>query len=67
LIALDVLPPLADQLWDTSALLDDSGRFGGFVATMTGYRAQPSLLPLLCLAAFWIGILFFLRSRQASR
>ena len=51
LIALGVLPPLADQLWDTSALLDDSGRFGGFVAAMTGYRAQPALLPVVCLAA----------------
>jgi high-affinity iron transporter len=67
LIALDVLPPLADQLWDTSALLDDSGRFGGFVAAMTGYRAQPSLLPLLCLAVFWGAILYFLRDRRATR
>lgn len=64
LIALDVLPPLADQLWDTSAVLDDSGRFGGFVAAMTGYRAQPSLLPVLCLALFWIAIMFALRDRR---
>ena len=43
LIALGVLPPLADQLWDTTALLDDSTRLGGFIAAMTGYRAQPAL------------------------
>jgi high-affinity iron transporter len=67
LIGLDVLPPLADQLWDTSAVLDDTGRFGGFVAAMTGYRAQPSLLPLLCLAVFWIAILYFLRDRRRPR
>jgi high-affinity iron transporter len=61
LISLGVLPPLADQLWNTTALLDDSTRFGGFVAAMTGYRAQPALLPLLALAAFWISVTVALR------
>ena len=28
-------------------VLDDSGRVGGFVAALTGYRARPALLPLL--------------------
>ena len=45
LIALGLLPPLVDQLWNSTALLDDSGRFGGIVASFTGYRAQPALLP----------------------
>jgi high-affinity iron transporter len=57
LIALGALPPLADQLWNTTALLDDSTRLGGFIAAMTGYRAQPALLPVLALAAFWITML----------
>lgn len=67
LIAQGVLPPLADQLWNTTALLDDSTRFGGFVGSMTGYRAQPALLPLLCLAAYWIGVLWLLRAPRARR
>jgi len=67
LIAQGLLPPLADQLWNTTALLDDSTRFGGFVASMTGYRAQPALLPLLCLAAYWIGVLWLLRAPRARR
>jgi high-affinity iron transporter len=67
LIALGVLPPLADQLWNTSALLDDSTRFGGFVASMTGYRAQPSLLSVLCLAAFWVAVTLALREPRTSR
>jgi high-affinity iron transporter len=67
LIAQGVLPPLADQLWNTTSLLDDSTRFGGFVASMTGYRAQPALLPLLCLAAYWIGVLWLLRTPRARR
>ncbi len=61
LIAQGVLPPLVDQLWNTTAVLDDSSRFGGFVASMTGYRAQPALLPLILLAGYWIGVSWMLR------
>jgi high-affinity iron transporter len=53
LISLDVLPSLVDPVWDTSRLLDDSGRIGGLIASFTGYRARPGLLPLLVLAAYW--------------
>ncbi len=65
LIALDVLPPLVDPTWDTSAVLDDSGRIGGLVASLTGYRARPALLPLLALAVYWGVVVTFLR--RASR
>jgi high-affinity iron transporter len=61
LIALDVLPALVDPLWDTSALLDDSGRVGGLIASFTGYRARPALLPLVALAVYWLLMWFFLR------
>jgi high-affinity iron transporter len=54
LIALDVLPALVDPVWDTSRLLDDSGRVGGMIASFTGYRARPALLPVLALGAYWI-------------
>ena len=53
LIALDALPALVDRLWDTSWLIDDSNRGGGLLAAFTGYRARPSLLPLLLLATYW--------------
>ncbi|NDP41486.1 MAG: FTR1 family iron permease [Aromatoleum sp.] len=53
LIALDVLPALVDRLWDTSGVVDDSSRLGGLLAAFTGYRARPSLLPLLLLAVYW--------------
>ncbi len=66
LIALGVLPPLVDQLWDSTALLDDSNRFGALVAAFTGYRAQPALLPLLCLAGYWVGVMWLLH-RQSAR
>ncbi len=65
LIALDVLPALVDPTWDTSAVLDDSGRVGGLLASLTGYRARPALLTLLVLAVYWAAVVTFLR--RASR
>ena len=61
MIALDLVPPLIDRLWDTSGLIDDSSRPGGLLAAFTGYRARPSLLPLLLLAAYWATISLLLR------
>jgi high-affinity iron transporter len=66
LIALGVLPALVDPVWDTSALLDDSGRLGGLLASFTGYRAKPALLPLLALAAYWIAVPLLLRARTPA-
>jgi high-affinity iron transporter len=60
LISLDVLPALVDPVWNTSAVLDDSGRIGGLIASFTGYRARPALLPLLALAVYWVFVWFFL-------
>jgi len=54
LIALDVVPAIVDPVWDSSWILDDSGRLGGLIASFTGYRSRPALLPLLALAAYWI-------------
>ena len=65
LIALDLVPALVDPTWDTSAVLDDSGRVGGLIASLTGYRARPALLPLLALAVYWATVVTFLR--RASR
>jgi high-affinity iron transporter len=62
LIALDVLPSLIDPVWDSTRLLDDSGRFGGLIASFTGYRARPALLPLLALAVYWGLMWAFLRT-----
>jgi high-affinity iron transporter len=65
LISFDLLPPLVDSLWDSSAVLDDGSRVGSLVASFTGYRAHPSLLVLLILAAYWAGVVGMLR--RASR
>jgi len=67
LISLDYLPALLDPLWDSSAWLDDGGRFGGMLAALTGYRAQPALMSVLAYAAFWLCVGGLLRApRQAK-
>jgi len=48
-------------VWNTSALLDDNGHVGGLLASFTGYRAKPALLPLLALTAYWIAVPLLLR------
>ncbi|MEO8345068.1 MAG: FTR1 family protein [Betaproteobacteria bacterium] len=66
LIGMGLVPGLVDPVWDTSLLVDDSGRVGGVFAALTGYRARPALLPVICLAGYWILVTFFLRSPRAK-
>ncbi len=70
LIGIDVLPTLIDSVWDSSRLLDDGSTFGSLVATLTGYRAHPSLTNLLAFALFWVvvwGLIGWSSRRTATR
>lgn len=68
LVALEVLPELSGRLWDSSRLLPDSGRVGGLLASLTGYRARPHLTELLTLALYWGMISWLLLGlRQGTR
>lgn len=66
LIALDVVPALVDPVFDASRILDDSGRLGGLIASFTGYRSRPALLPLLALAVYWVVVWFVLFRKRAA-
>ncbi|WP_306714265.1 FTR1 family iron permease [Burkholderia dolosa] len=65
LIDKEILPLGISQLWDTSALLDDSGTFGSLVATLTGYRAHPALTNLIAYVAYWAVV--WLLMKRANR
>jgi len=56
LIGIQTIPALVNQLWDSSALLDDSSVVGGVVSAFTGYRARPSLMILLVFCFYWVGV-----------
>lgn len=63
-IGLELVSPLSGSLWDTSWLLDDTGRLGGLVAAMTGYRARPELTTVLVYTLYWIAAVALLRSAR---
>jgi high-affinity iron transporter len=64
-VGLELVPPLSGPLWDTSWLLDDMGKLGGFVSAMTGYRARPELISVLVYTCCWLVAGVLLRSGQA--
>ncbi|MFX1672755.1 FTR1 family protein [Paraburkholderia sp. A2WS-5] len=66
LIDKEVLPTIVDQVWNSSAILDDSGTFGSLVATLTGYRAHPALMNLIAYAVYWL-VVWFLARRADGR
>jgi high-affinity iron transporter len=54
LIGIQTVPALVNQLWDSSALLDDGSVAGSIVSAFTGYRARPSLMILLVFCGYWL-------------
>jgi high-affinity iron transporter len=66
LIDKEILPLGIAQVWDSSALLDDTSTFGSLVATLTGYRAHPALTNLIAYAAYWL-VVYLLLKRATRR
>ena len=54
LIEMEVLPTLVDPLWNTTWLLDSSHGAGAFFASLTGYRARPSLMMVIAYVFYWM-------------
>lgn len=68
LIDLGVLPTLSGRLWDSSAVLPDTGPVGGLVGALTGYRARPDLMQVLVYALYWgVICLTLLWPRRAAK
>lgn len=45
---------LFDPVWDSSFILSDTTTTGSFIASITGYRAQPMLLGIILIPLYWI-------------
>lgn len=60
LVAQGVLP-FGASLWDMSGVLDDSGRIGGLLAALTGYRAAPDAVTVTGWLIYWTAIMAILR------
>jgi high-affinity iron transporter len=59
--------PATGRLWDSSAVLPDSGPVGALVAGLTSYRAQPTVLQLGVYLAYWAGIALLLHKTSPSQ
>lgn len=64
LVQADVLPPLGNQIWDSSHLLSQQSLLGQFLHITLGYLDQPMGVQLLAYAMTLITILFL--SRQVN-
>lgn len=45
---------LFDPIWDSSKFLSDKSGFGSFIASITGYRAEPMLLGVILVPLYWV-------------
>jgi len=70
LIQADLLPSLAAPLWDTSAVLPESGLPGMLLHSLIGYDSRPAgmqiVFYLTALIAIYIGMKLASRPRQTS-
>jgi len=66
LIALDYLPPLIPQVWNTSWLVRDGSPIGALLCALIGYRSRPSLLEVLAFTAYFPPMLWALRRSVAA-
>jgi high-affinity iron transporter len=66
LLQADLLPPLGDQLWDTSFLLRDDGILGRALHALVGYTAQPAGIQLVFYAGTILVIAVLMRLAARS-
>jgi high-affinity iron transporter len=67
LIGMEVLPTLADPLWDASWLLDDASNPGALIASFSGWRARPAGMEVLAWLAFWSVSVWLVRRAGKTR
>ncbi|MBI5429310.1 MAG: FTR1 family protein [Nitrosomonadales bacterium] len=70
LIQADLLPSLAAPLWDTSAILPESGLPGMLLHSLIGYDSRPAgmqiVFYLTALVAIWTGMKWVARPRPSA-
>jgi len=63
----DLMSQLTSPVWNSAWLLDDTSAFGGLVAMLTGYRAQPALMSVIIYAVYWVAIVVALRRPRSGQ
>lgn len=68
LTAIDILPPLVNVMWDSSALLSEQSAVGQLLHTLIGYDARPSGIQLVFYGATLgtVTVLMWLSDRKMA-
>jgi high-affinity iron transporter len=67
LVQADVLPSLANPLWDSSWLLDNGSLFGRFLHALIGYEAMPSGMQVVFYSAALLLIMSGMRLTRVRK
>ena len=66
LVLVDMLPPIIDTLWDTSAFISEDGFLGSVLHVMVGYDEQPSGMQMMVFVVSF-AVMFWLYRREQTR
>lgn len=66
LFSLGIIEDGGPILWDSSAILDDTGIVGNLLAGLTGYRSRPDVTWLICYGSYWLFVILLLRLTTKS-
>jgi len=58
--------PASHRVWDSSAILPDSGAVGGLLGALTGYRARPDTIEILTYGIYWGAIYWLLQKTRLA-
>ncbi|MDX8387415.1 MAG: FTR1 family protein [Ghiorsea sp.] len=64
LIIIDMLPPLIDSMWNTSAILSEESFLGSVLHVMMGYDEQPSAMQMIVFAVTFFTTFWLYRREQ---
>ena len=66
LVLVDMLPPIIDTLWDSSAILSEDSFMGSLLHVMVGYDEQPSGMQIIVFAST-LGLIAWLYHREQTQ
>ncbi len=61
-----ILPTFAEHLWDINYMVDENSLFGGFMKSLFGYNANPSLLEVFAYLGSLVSIFFIYNKKDAK-
>jgi high-affinity iron transporter len=61
-----LLPPIVDHVWDSGWILNGDSHLGLLMKALFGYSAAPSLTQIIGYAGYWVLVIVWIYSEQAT-